>query len=142
MDQETKRKAVQQYIQNYNRTPLKFKYYNAPENIELTETNVDKMVYRALVLSDVFPSENSDGRLETEPKRNRSSLDIWRHVIYYYPEITIFQVMNSLFNLKTVGEIGTIFCSQIMRRVFYLNSPSGDSVNDEYGLNFSDWGDI
>lgn len=94
------------------------------------------------------------GKVETGGGRRRSSLDIWRHAKYYFPDISIFPIMRSLHNLAVHGRVLTLFCCDIKRRVFrppYGSSMSsghivGTSTNimdrmslDEYGLTLSQW---
>jgi hypothetical protein len=84
--------------------------------------------------------------VETSTGRHRSSLDIWRHVIFYKPEITLMEVMNILWNTRE--ELRYQMCNMLKKRVFDLESERGvrlhqDSNNyDEYGLSFGDWGNL
>lgn len=84
--------------------------------------------------------------VETELGKHRSSLDVWRHAIFYKPEITLMEVMNILFNMR--GELRYQMCNMLKKRVFDLESERGgelhhDSANkDEYGLSFGEWGKL
>jgi hypothetical protein len=81
---------------------------------------------------------------ETQADCFRSSLDIWRHVIYVKPEVTIFQVMSILWDIQE--DLSGQFCYEVERRVFKLDAwgevDTDEEEPDEYGLQFSDWKNI
>lgn len=139
---EIARNLIREFCEDKNCAPLHF-YGYISERTVFDSTNVDSMVLRTLELTNRFPSY-CNSTVETFPGKNRSVLDIWRHIIYYYPDTTIFQVMDSLYRLVYAGKITTLFCSTIHRRVFY-RSPSGRhgypslASPDEFRLIFEDW---
>jgi hypothetical protein len=159
MNQENRDK-VNNYLNSFyvqSLSPLKFNNYESnKEEFDSSKHSIESMVLRALELTKMYPSYDVEtNEFECLSKAMRSSLDIWRHIKYYYPDVTIFQVMNALFN---VYEGGTdhygLFCCNINRRVFKVGrkgftesswmrdmSSSGRSV-DEYGLVWDDWKDI
>lgn len=80
---------------------------------------------------------------ETDADTFRSSLDIWRHVIYIKPEITIFQVMSAIWERRE--ELAGQYCYEIYRRVFKKctwGTIDDEYEEDEYGLTFEQWKDI
>lgn len=147
---EKYRKSVSAYLHSkYCRTsPLEFLDYESNgEIIDPSKYSVEQMVERCLELIEHHSSMDSEtGIIETFPARARSSLDIWRHIKYYYPDVTIFDVMNAMYNIgeKLVGHI----CHDIGRRVFKLKANKSDwglnylDDEDEYGLTFHQWSDI
>lgn len=154
---EENRKKVENYLNNMwvSTEPLIFEGYESRiEEFDPEKYSVEDMVERALELCKKYFSINSsseEGNWETNPDRSRSSLDIWRHIKYYYPTITIFQVMNALYILgRERQEVGGLYCSDVGRRVFRLIriEEEGDWEStfhwspDEYGLGFNDWKDI
>lgn len=140
-------------------------FYTPMENISIG-TPVDDLVLQVLELA----RSNSSFRLslpfdqifdtnfklinrkgyysETFNGRSRSSLDIWRHIKYYLPEITLYDVMHSLYNIMQTHPIMSQYCNTIRRRVFNAqnsyNRPTNysASVTDEYGLKFPDWKNV
>jgi hypothetical protein len=89
-----------------------------------------------------YKKDNTHG-YETSGGRRRSSLDVWRHLITYYPELTIFEVMSSLCKLELNRLINSNYCYDVRRRVFLPGNYYGwDSYKDEYGLHLTDWENI
>ena len=80
---------------------------------------------------------------ETSAGRWRSVADIWRHIIYFRPEVTIFEVMETIYahQEQFVGH----FCEDVMRRVFAVKSCGSrlyTEGTDEFGFYFDTWKDI
>jgi len=160
-------KRVLNYVKSNNSSPLKFKkdglYYDINDNEHVnfmfsfpditagykdylsTLSGVDSLVFKAIIFSR-FCSSSSDIRgIETGSSCRRSSIDIWRHIISTNPEITIFQVMESMYKLGDSQDItlGSNFCSWINRQVFYFagtkSSKFGLEHKDECGNYFINW---
>lgn len=153
MNEEHRQKVYDYLNSEYikSTSPLLFKDYQSPnEEFDPSKYSVNDMVRRVLILSNNYFSVNSENNsIETCSERWRSSLDIWRHIKYYYPEITIFDVMTAIYDIR--GELGGQYCSFIKRRTFRIKGEhtfgSRSWVNnqfgiDEYGLNWKDWEDI
>jgi len=91
-----------------------------------------------------YRSKNINNWTETGINKWRSSLDIWRHTKFYKPEVTIFEVMEALYNMSKyyVGH----YCPDISRRVFKLKKNCDAFLQtedrDEYGLYFYEWKNI
>lgn len=90
-----------------------------------------------------FPAEK--GRFETYGSARRSVLDIWRHIKYYRPEVTIFEVMSTIKNMN--NEIRGWYCMDVKRRVFWCWMGSGAGISngdsiDEFGLLLNEWDNI
>ena len=124
-----------------------------PESV-IEENNAEKLkllslpelIVKILYLSKYFKSENKAGKIETSFNKNRSSLDIWRHVKYYLPEITIYDIMNELYKLNSF-HFYTLLCPDIKRRVFHWSGEErgviyNESFRDEFGLTFYEWENI
>lgn len=85
------------------------------------------------------------GPAETGKGRYRSVLDIWRH-LKYYRDVSIFEVMNALYNMST--SIRGWRCSTIRRRVFWIEEyGNAKGFNhyeeiDELGLTLYEWENI
>src|SRR3972149_8159500 len=140
---------VNEYISNKNINPLQFKYWNL--NNQLTEVvienheklSLDRLVLKCLDLTNLYHSYSEDNVIETNMGKYRSVLDIWRHVKYFRPEVTIFEVMNSLYRNRE--KLAGQYCINIRRRVFKLKKYNNiltilNSQNsfDEFGLKFKD----
>jgi len=83
------------------------------------------------------------GDIETEPGRNRSIIDIWRHAIYLYPGLGILRLMEASFDLCERREICGQFCHKVERTVFrshdLFESANTEFDCEEYGIRFSTW---
>lgn len=80
--------------------------------------------------------------IETRSSALRSSIDIWRHAKYYFPDISIFSVMNSIYRLTTVVRLYGQYCSVVRRRVFYAFADgflAHTTYPDEYGMTLPQW---
>jgi len=146
------RQFVNEYISNKSIDPLQFKHFSS--NSDLTkvvvkyheELSLDELVLKCLELTNFNWSFSEDNGIETCSRKWRSVLDIWRHVKYYRPEVTIFEVMNSLYRNKK--ELIGQYCDQVHRRVFKLKKFNNNlTLNsqdnfDEFGLKFKDWESI
>ena len=159
---EENRKKVEDYLNSskiYSLAPLIFEGYESnKEEFDPTKYSVEDMIERALELSKEYNSINSEtDKFETYANRSRSSLDIWRHIKCYYLDITIFDVMNALYNLAVDKKLGGLFCPDISRRIFRLqrleekdcydeyiedSDVCGGWHKDEYGLGFINWKNI
>jgi hypothetical protein len=142
-----KRENVKTFMEDVDISPLVFDGYDSPRK-KLNSTDVNAMVLRCLRLTIAYKSASVKMPLVEQCKENasRSVLDIWRHIIYYYPDITIFQVMNSLFDLVASSVVTTLYCNQIKRRVFFFSAYPNYIRNrlsvDEFDLAIDDWRDI
>jgi hypothetical protein len=165
MNQENRDRVNKYLNSNYvdSLSPLYFNGYESPKDeFDPDKHSVEAMCKRMLQLTRSYPSFDEDTKeLECSSGRNRSSLDVWRHIRYYYPQITIYDVMNALYNIdeENDGYYG-FFCGNIKRRIFKMGvghrtvenqdwqrnfNRSGvfDRNNlDEYELFWNDWKDI
>lgn len=112
-------------------------------------TDLKSIVFEALTISRRASSCSKDSRgnyFETSSGRLRSALDLWRHIKTYYPEKTIYEVMEALYELEKKGRVNGHYCGTVRRRVFWPTSGGGvvigKSFRDEFGLIFSDWENI
>lgn len=137
---------VKAYIAKNLQTPLHFaSYLNKPDGIKYADS-LDDLILQILESTERSRSINPNEVGETGTGRRRSALDIWRHVLTYKPDTTIYAVMRSLYRLGVEKNllVGG-FCTMILRRVFrrkdlYPNSNIYDlKILDEFGLIFSDW---
>lgn len=106
---------------------------------------VNKLVFGALLATRVCISKDKiTNKYQTGKRKRRSSGDIWRHVISTNPEVTIFDVMTSLYNLGKWPNnvVGSDYCSDVNKQVFYFGGSSSQSncyQVDEYGTKFDSW---
>jgi len=133
--------SVLMYIKSKDKTPLCFHFPYG--NNFLSAYRLRELITEILDLSDEFPSYNVDNEIETDCGRWRSVLDIWRHVIYYKPDINIFEVMRELFSIGDEYLVGH-YCRDILKRVFKLRKNTNHCSlfiqdRDEFGLCFSAW---
>lgn len=142
------REKVMKFLTTVDTSPLIFELYQSP-NCEQNHKKftVEDMVRRALRLSYYHKSCTLDGEIVCQNDRWRSSLDIWRHIKFFYPHVEIFDVLNALYEIQ--NECGGQFCDLIGRRTFKLKGMNGMGEcwsncqdfcdNDEYGLSWKDW---
>jgi hypothetical protein len=139
--------SVKDYIAKHDTSELRFCDAEDKEIKVEEELSLDNLVLKCLDLSYKYYSYNiQKNYIETYPNKVRSSLDIWRHIKYYLPDTTIYEVMNSLYRLrsKLVGQ----YCFTVSRRVFILFKYReswglcNQEQSDEYGLLFREWKDI
>jgi hypothetical protein len=169
------RESVEYYLNSsrvYSKSPLIFTCvsYNNDKYLPIDisdNPSIDNLVYRALgfsrncsstrllkpleecLLKDSTTLIYNSYTKETSAGRNRSSLDLWRHLKFYLPEITIYDVMHSLYNLMQDKPIHSQYCYTVQRRVFNCRESGytapinyGIQSKDEYGLLFSEWKNI
>lgn len=140
-----KQQQVANYISDREQNILHWKIKNEV-NEKLSKLNLDDLIIQTVGLTSIYNSYNEKNMRTCYDDRWRSSLDIWRHVKFYKPDVTIFQVMNSLFSLqdKLIGH----YCEQIWRRVFRKKIGNSTSIlrglreRDEYNLTFYEWENI
>lgn len=112
------------------------------------DKTTDDMVLFIIKYSRVLDSKNlSTGKIETSRGRHRSSFDIWRHIKYFREDITLFDVMRSIYKLFKERKIGADYCYTVRRIVTWFgNSYQWDIGSTEYiipktvqRLQFRDW---
>ncbi len=143
MTQEKARGKVITYLRGRNKSPLHFMNSYLGEKIDIK--NAERRSLIGLIIEILSYNEDyyssGKGTKRKEYYDYRTSLDIWRHVIYYRPEVTIFEVMKCIANNKEkfVGHI----CHEIDCRVFSNSigesEPDDQDDFDEYGLMFKEW---
>lgn len=108
-------------------------------------------IIECLSLNKEFCSTSQKGGLETDSNCNRSVIDIWRHLKYYNPELTIFEVMSCLYEYimsedEEEFRISTFICPNIGRRVFILDDTSyyvsDTQFADALHIDFHEWNNI
>lgn len=138
-----RRNKVLNYINTHRNDVLHF--YITPgiymENLSI-ELPLIEIILKILYLSEYCWSENTDNAIETLPRKWRSSLDIWRHVKYFRPDVTIFEVMECLWHHR--DKFSGHYCNVICRRVFRLRCYGYLTKDqyDEYKICFKSWGSI
>lgn len=117
-------------------------------------------IMNALEQADESNSINSDSfDVETEKGRDRSVLDIWRHLRYYDKTLSIFEVMREIYGLifsdyVTISEsrncllpeskIVGHFCDTVARQVFNTREVKPDYYMyvgrlTEFGIYVNEW---
>jgi len=91
---------------------------------------------------DTIYTEN--GEIQTIANRRRSLGDIYQICKYYYPNLTILELLRLLYNEEYLREnnIGTSFCYTINKRVWYHSERPlifNTDVEDEYGRTWANW---
>ncbi len=109
----------------------------------------DAAVLLCLKLLEARSSISDKYGMETSAGRRRSAIDIYRHLKPYRPKLTLFAVMQTLYQLDAVeGKLVSCYCNNVKRRVFILKEtfPHKESMHyftdDEFGLEFPQWEDI
>lgn len=85
-----------------------------------------------------------DSTVQTTPNKRRSLGDIYMICKYYYPNCTLNEVLNLLYNvIPTIITRGyrTSYCFTINKRVWYYSTNAGNTVadqaqNDEFGKQY------
>lgn len=140
-------------------SPLYFNGYESPKDeFDPDKYSIEKMIERVLLLSREYSSYDRETKeCETGEDRWRSVIDIWRHIIYYYPNIEIFDVMRGIYNIRY--NLGGQFCTTVLRRTFRFSLPGEECTHsrfqkaremtgyygkptDEFDLVWDDWKDI
>ena len=144
---------VLDYLERRDSKPLVFSsrvtsFYNLSTKIEALHPpahadNVGEMIKFVLVETQrrwslYLKSKSTQCRSEAR----RSSLDIWRRILFFNPEIDLFSVMRSLASLTGIS---WYYCDTVRKRVFYPQPDrsngrqSGNYIRDEYGICILDW---
>ncbi len=141
---------IEEYLFDKNKNPLYFiDYYD--EKVPIP--NAKNLSLIDLIIKIIELNENDylswgEGIFEKFDYSYRTSLDIWRHVKFYKPEITIFEVMRCIYDNENI--FISHVCHEINCRVFTLDDDRYGTMErfinqtelDEYGLTFYDWGSL
>lgn len=155
------RERVNSYLSVCNTEPLEFyrqdwigqtyKYSKAGDDDFIEALKISKEISLSDAILSLLSYTNAyasgiNDNIETTPGRLRSVIDIWRHLKKYNPDLTIFEVMDSIY--KDNSYLYSHYCGFIDRRVFCLadNDEYPEEINDwdddEFGFNFDYWSDI
>jgi hypothetical protein len=118
---------------------------------ELKTLELDELVEATVDLTHYYDSHDLFGKHETSHNRRRSSIGIWRHIIYLRPEVTLIEVMKSLY--ENIDKYRSLYCYDIQKRVWrlkrnYKPDAGGDTAIfnrqtcDEYGYILDEWGTV
>jgi hypothetical protein len=132
------------YFANYEGIDA-FRNKNPFEGLGL-DTSIMRCLQYNKEYESFFSGKNNEW-CETPSGANRSVIDIWRHIKHYNPDLTIFEVMDCLYDLVYEdNDINCFICGDIGRRVFiidedvfYLND--GD-MYDVFHITFDEWKNI
>lgn len=138
------------YNSKQNLTPLYFTSMTSGETVAMEKRNLrfnadgspnrKRLVLEILRMARNYCSHNGT-LVETTPGRNRSSLDIWRHARYLYPDIDLFAIMETLHKLCSDNLVFGQYCGQVHRAVFSI-APWGTNMSfmcNEYKISFNSW---
>lgn len=106
---------------------------------------IQEIVFKVLDFTKDNVSLNAAGDLETGSDRNRSSGDIYRHILGLMEsnkinfDINLKEVMAALYRLKE--KLWSVYCPDINKFVFSTRFPckGGEDSSDEYGGVFFFW---
>lgn len=70
--------------------------------------SLEEWVTEILRLAEIYASINEGGEWETRSGAARSCIDIWRHLKYFKPEVSIFEVMEAMYKIR--DQLGGQFC--------------------------------
>ena len=138
---------VLKFIENRVKiVPLLFKLKD--ETLEkIGKLELDELILEVLKLTNDHRSytDNVKISLETTSGRWRSVYDIWRHVLYFNKEVSLLDVMASMY--KNKDKYSGHYCPDIHRRVFkYIQNRGSavddDNYSDEFNLKLRDWCEI
>lgn len=143
----TAKEKVEQWLEEKSEIiPLQFYGFEEKNyDTKFREVPLDYLIVKILDLTKKYSSQNSKtGNVETAPHKYRSSYDIWRHVLFFQPNHSLLDVMDSIYRneKKFYGQ----YCTTIYRRVFRTKDSQsmwldneGRDYKDEYGLEFYEW---
>lgn len=163
MNQENARGLVDNYLSCCKIEPLSFvnvtfdflKHKYSYNDIEFYDLVIDEnnklqdVIKRVLDYTLDYASvvKGKGESFETYSGCLRSSIDIWRHIKKYNPNITIYEVMKCIHDYFDAMELYNHNCCTIERRVFRISDdndyrPEMFDKNDadEFGLRFCEWG--
>lgn len=132
------RRKVANYLRGCNVSPLKFNGYDSPKDeFDPSKFSVVDVIIRVLELTRDHTSLIAEnGAFQCRADASRSVLDIWRHIRYYYPTISLFEVMR---NMHKVKGLGGLFCTTVMRQVFNFYEGFYTDAKTEFDIMFDEW---
>jgi hypothetical protein len=107
--------------------------------------NRRRLVLSILEMCRNYGSTNQvTNKFETDAGRNRSAIDIWRHAKALYPNIDVFRIMETIWQLCEEGEVFGQYCHRVMRAVFRTWNHDGKDTDmhfdcHEYDIVFNTW---
>lgn len=144
-----KEKRVMAFVKKNGDSPLIFGadlYIDARLRKEFafppSAKSLTSKIYVILNAAQKRGSVDSKGNYQCHAGARRSALDVWRLLMGYGVNVSIFQVMRCMCRLKMVGRS---YCSTVQRRVFRPANPGNiwDSEKiDEFKLHIEDWRSI
>jgi hypothetical protein len=126
----------------FKTTPLNFGNEKVNEDIGnelIFADDFEDIIYRILIAMRKYGSFNPDGSVDCGRERRRTATDIWRHVQYYFPEKSIFDIMHELGKCNSKKFYG-FKCGTINQQIFvpvgHQNYPNELNMKweDEFGL--------
>jgi hypothetical protein len=138
----TPEEKVLAYIESHsNKTLVFYPLPDPPDNVN----NVRDLIIFVLRSSKYCQSRFlKPDKFQCYNSRNRSVVDIWRHIKYYNDTIDLFSVMRTIVNIRCARA----YCDQVRKRVFFYRQPDqsfyvmDDDLLDEFGLCIDDWKQI
>jgi hypothetical protein len=156
MEELTKEERVLKYIRTRRLKsilifkPFNFNYYSRKNMSTEVEIKIEQfndlfdLILQILTLAKTNCSVNiRTQKLETTARRSRSTYDIWRHVKYYLPETTIFEILREMYKHRNYFYFQ--YCYTVKRLVFKLKPTPTNIyleecyVKDEFGICFKNW---
>lgn len=128
--------------------PLVFLGMTETHKLRLKNRSFDDLCLEILNMTRIYPSHRWDVLTkkhvwETRRGAARSVGDIWRHILYYRPKTSLFQVMAAFYRIQ--HHVFSSYCSDVRRRVFSPHLHSSDYVHggrNEFNVEFRLWEDI
>lgn len=154
---EENRQLVINFVKNNDSSDLMFR---GVDKNDFSGLSLESLLKKILHLFYEYASINVENNLlETPSHCRRSAFDIWRHIKYFNPDITIFDVMHLLYkNYNRNSFLRGSYCSDIRRRVFIITDGGDDDFEnymesrvmdlyaytnlDEFGLAWENWENI
>ncbi len=159
------RAKVQKYFDNHTPKPLMFSteftnnadygiVANSDSKTQLFELRrtaaklpLRKLILEIIELAKFYGTRYCHNkRRQCDPDRRRTCTDIYKIIMNYRDDITIFDVMHELYKILQDKRysVCTSYCDVVRRRTFrfeYHHIYDRDH-RDEFGLMFADWKDI
>lgn len=144
------RQRIKEYLKSTDTSPLIFSDYDSSNSsFDWKKASLEDAVRQVLELTMWNDSINSNGKCETSYGKFRSSIDIWRHIKFFRPRVSLISVMKAIW--KICPTLRGQYCVDVHRVVFKKNSVGGYTDPDmqrlkptqsEFGILLRDWNKI
>jgi hypothetical protein len=142
-------RTVGLYKFGFPTTPMYFE--DMPNDYSMPNGDLFESILWILDMSMKYRATDGVSTMERNPAK-RSTLDIWRHLSVGYPDVTLWDVMRSIYTNQ--DKCASWVCGYLGKRVFQTetgwvnwmssmkNGNHKPQIRDEFGLTFPEWSEI